>query len=138
MSWNWGVHLGRELPGRWASNPRPPTRTGGRNNIELFELLQSNGVIAGHLIHEEHAYNDPHLNSRDFFVEVKHPEAGTHLYPSTAFKMSKIPFEVRKPPVRLGEDNEYIYKDVLGFTEKEYIALEKSGQIGMDYAPHVR
>ena len=42
-----------------------------------------------------------------------------------------------KPPVRLGEDNEYIYKQVLGLTEEEYANLESLGQIGMDYHPHV-
>jgi crotonobetainyl-CoA:carnitine CoA-transferase CaiB-like acyl-CoA transferase len=89
-------------------------------------------------MHEEHAFNDPHLKERGFFVSVTAPEVGTHLYPSTTFKMSKIPFEVRKPPVRLGEDNDYVYREVLKLSEEEYGELKALGHIGMDYAPHVR
>mgnify|MGYP001035133764 CR=1 FL=1 len=43
-----------------------------------------------------------------------------------------------KPPVRLGEDNDYVYREVLGLSEKEYDHLKALGHIGMDYAPHVR
>jgi crotonobetainyl-CoA:carnitine CoA-transferase CaiB-like acyl-CoA transferase len=106
--------------------------------IALFHRLQKEGVNAGYLMHEEHAFNDPHLKERGFFVPITAPEVGTHLYPTTTFKMSKIPFEVRKPPVRLGEDNDYIYRDVLGLSEAEYDELKALGHIGMDYAPHVK
>jgi crotonobetainyl-CoA:carnitine CoA-transferase CaiB-like acyl-CoA transferase len=89
-------------------------------------------------MHEPHAYADPHLKERGFFVPINHPEVGTHLYPSTTFKISKTPFRVRRPPVLLGEDNDYIYRDVLGLSEAEYDHLKALGQIGMDYAPHVK
>jgi crotonobetainyl-CoA:carnitine CoA-transferase CaiB-like acyl-CoA transferase len=106
--------------------------------MDVFNRLQKEGIIAGPLLHEPLAYADPHLKDRNFFVPITHSEIGTHLYPSTAFKMSKVPFEVRKPPVRLGEDNDYVYRDVLGFTEEEYDHLKSLGQIGMDYAPHIK
>jgi len=78
------------------------------------------------------------VKDREFFVEITHPEAGTHLYPSTIFKMSKVPFVVRKPPVRVGEDNDYVFQEVLHFTEDEYQLLKDKGHIGMDYGPEVR
>ena len=40
--------------------------------------------------------------------------------------------------MRLGEDNDYIYREVLKLTEKEYDNLKALGHIGMDYAEHVR
>ena len=82
-----------------------------------------------------HAYADPHLKERNFFVPITHPEIGTHLYPSTTFQMSRTPFEVRKPPVRLGEENDYIYREVLKLTEEEYDHLKALGQIGMGLRP---
>ena len=94
--------------------------------------------MAGPIFHEPHAYADPHLKERNFFVPITHPEIGTHLYPSTTFQMSRTPFEVRKPPVRLGEENDYIYREVLKLTEEEYDHLKALGQIGMDYAPHIK
>ena len=60
------------------------------------------------------------------------PEVGTYLYPSTTFRISNIPFEVRKPPIRLGEENDYVYREVLGLTEEEYDRLKALGHIGMD------
>ena len=49
-------------------------------------------------MHEEHAFVDPHVKERGFFVSTTAPEVGTYLYPSATYKMSKIHFEVRKPP----------------------------------------
>ena len=112
--------------------------TTDKDPIELFHRLQKEGIVAGPIFHEPHAYADPHLKERNFFVPITHPEIGTHLYPSTTFQMSRTPFEVRKPPVRLGEENDYIYRDVLKLTEEEYDHLKALGQIGMDYAPHIK
>ena len=109
-----------------------------KDNVELFHQLQKEGITAGPILNEPLAFADPHLNDRGFFVPVTAPEVGTHLYPTTAFKMSKIPFEVRKPPVRLGEDNDYVYREVLGFSEEEYDRMKALGHVGMDYAPHVQ
>jgi crotonobetainyl-CoA:carnitine CoA-transferase CaiB-like acyl-CoA transferase len=41
------------------------------------------------------------------------------------------------PPVRLGEHNEYVYKQVLKVSDEEYAELEKEGHIGMDYVPEI-
>ena len=35
--------------------------------------------------------------------------------------------------MRLGEDNEYVYKTLLKYTAEEYAELESTGHIGMDY-----
>ena len=118
-----------QIVGVWTTDKDP---------IELFHLLQKEGIVAGPIFHEPHAYADPHLKERNFFVPITHPEIGTHLYPSTTFQMSRTPFEVRKPPVRLGEENDYIYREVLKLTEEEYDHLKALGQIGMDYAPHIK
>ena len=112
--------------------------TADKDNLDLFHRLQEAGVPAGPVMHEPMAYADPHLKEREFFVEITAPEVGTHQYPSTTFKMAKVPFEVRKPPVRLGEDNDYVYRQVLKFSEAEYAHLKALGQIGMDYAPHIQ
>jgi crotonobetainyl-CoA:carnitine CoA-transferase CaiB-like acyl-CoA transferase len=118
-----------QIIGEWTANQEP---------ISLFHHLQKESIIAGPVLHEEHTYADPHLKERGFFASVTHPEIGTHLYPGTTYKLCKIPFEVRKPAVRLGEDNDYVYREVLGFSEEGYDVLKGLGQIGMDFAPHVQ
>ena len=108
-----------------------------KDPIQLFHLLQKESITAGPIMHEIHAFADPHVKEREFFQEVTAPELGTHLNPTTTFKLSKVPFPKLKPPVRLGEDNDYVYREVLKISEEEYDKLKALGQIGMDYAPHV-
>jgi len=108
-----------------------------QNHYDAMFQLQAEGVPAGPVIFEDDAYNDPHLKERGFFEELTHEECGTHLYPGLGFRMSKTPNKLRLPPVRLGEHNEYVYKQLLKVSDAEYAELEKQGHIGMDYAPEV-
>jgi len=64
--------------------------TADQDNLRLFHRLQEAGVPAGPLLNEPLAYADPHLKERGFFVPITQVDAGTHLYPSTTFKMSKV------------------------------------------------
>ena len=100
--------------------------------------LQKEGVPAGPIIFEDDAYTDPHLAERAFFQEVTHAECGTHMYPTYGYRMSRTPNSIRRGPVRLGEDNQYVYKDVLGVGDDEYRELEAEGHIGRAYAPEGR
>ena len=98
-----------------------------------MRLLQSVGVAAGPVMDQRDAYEDPHLNEREVFEEVYQEDTGTHRYPGAPYKMSETPIKIRRGPVRLGEDNEYIYKTLLNCTGEEYAELEAQGHIGMDY-----
>ncbi len=100
-------------------------------------LLQAEGVAAGPVMDERDCYRDPHLGEREFFERVDHPECGVHLYPGAPWKMSGTPCHIRKPPCRLGEDNEYVYKSLLGVSDREYEELERDGHIGMDFDPSI-
>ena len=43
----------------------------------------------------------------------------------------------RRHAPRLGEDNEYIYKSVLGYSDEEYAEFDAKGHIGMDFDPSI-
>jgi len=49
--------------------------------------------------------------------------------------LSETALKTRKPPIHLGEDNEYVYKQVSGVSDEEYSELEKESHIGVDIAP---
>ena len=100
-------------------------------------MLQEQGIAAGPVLNSKDAFNDAHISERGFFELINHEDCGTYLHPGVMFKMSKTKLSVRRGPVRLGEDNEYVYKKLLGVSDEEYTRLEKEGHIGMDYAPHV-
>ena len=99
---------------------------------DVMRLLQSVGVAAGPVMDQRDAYEDPHLNEREVCEEVYQEDTGTHRYPGAPYKMSETPIKIRRGPVRLGEDNEYIYKTLLNCTGEEYAELEAQVHIGMD------
>jgi crotonobetainyl-CoA:carnitine CoA-transferase CaiB-like acyl-CoA transferase len=100
---------------------------------EIFELLQRSGIAAGPVMRESDLFTDPHLHARGFFQVITHPEAGTHVYPGVMWKMSKTPAPIRRPPVRMGEHNDYVYRQLLQLSESEIEALRAEGHIGMDF-----
>ncbi len=109
--------------------------TGQHDKFEAMYALQKEGIAAGPVEHPNDAYNDPQMKDRGFFEAVAHAECGTHRYPGLTYRMSKTPSRIRRPAVRLGEHNEYVYKEILGVSDEEYARLEKEGHIGMDLVP---
>ena len=111
--------------------------TAERDHYEVMQMLQAEGVAAGPVMDQRDAYNDPHLDQRGMFEEVTQEDTGTYRYPRAPYKMSETPIGIRRGPVRLGEDNEYVYKTLLKYTEQEYTQLESQGHIGMDFRDDV-
>lgn len=109
-----------------------------RTNYEVMHVLQREGVAAGPVLSNKAAFDDPHLLERGQFEEVHQQDCGTYLTPSFLWRARNTPNKIRKPPVRLGEHNEYVYKELIGVSDEEYVQLEKDGHIGVDYAPHVK
>ncbi len=89
------------------------------DSYEVMHLLQEVGVAAGAVMDARDCYNDPHMKARGFFQEVSQEDTGTHLYPGMMWKFSKTPLGIRTPPVRLGEHNEYVYKELLKVSDDE-------------------
>ncbi len=107
-----------------------------KDNFDIMQTLQAAGVAAGPVMDQRDAYNDPHLKVRGMFQEASQEDTGVHLYPRAPYTMSETPPDIRRGPVRLGEDNEYVYRTVLGYSESEYARLEAEGHISMDYPEH--
>lgn len=106
------------------------------DHYQVMHILQAAGVAAGPVMDQRDAFADPHLQERGIFEEVYHEDVdGSHLYVGAPYKMSDMPITIRSGPVRLGADNEYVYKQVLGVSDEEYAELEQMGHIGMDF-PH--
>ncbi|MDO8750600.1 MAG: CoA transferase, partial [Dehalococcoidia bacterium] len=105
---------------------------------DVMHLLQKHGVAAGPVLNDAAAFEDPQLKARGFFVEESQEDTGTHLYPGFMTKMKNAPLSVRRGPVRLGEDNEHVYKELLGIGRAEYEKLVETGHIGVDFAPDIK
>jgi crotonobetainyl-CoA:carnitine CoA-transferase CaiB-like acyl-CoA transferase len=108
-----------------------------RDAYWITERLQAEGIAAGMVTNERDILESRHLAERGFWQTLTHPEAGTHRNPRPLWQASETPVELRRHAPRLGEDNEYVYKTLLGYSDDEYRRLEAEGHIGMDYDPSV-
>jgi crotonobetainyl-CoA:carnitine CoA-transferase CaiB-like acyl-CoA transferase len=104
------------------------TRT--RDNFELFWVLQEHGVPAGPVEDYRDSFMDPQLNFRGFFQTIFGPDIGTYRYPGFPWKFSETPLRVTHGPCMVGEDNDYVYRQVIGLQEDEMTEMEAKGVIG--------
>jgi len=122
------------LRNRSAVNDLVADRTRRYQAEELARRLQSSGVTAAALAHQQEMLTDEHLNARGFFNSITHPAAGTHLYPGPAGRLQHTadgpPF---RPAPTLGQSNPYVYKELLGLSEEEYQRLIDDQAIGDAY-----
>ncbi len=109
--------------------------TSQRSKHEVTEILQKAGVAAAPVLNYGEVLSDPQIVERGFFETVTRPVTGTHPYPGTPMKFTETPLSIRKAAPTLGEDNEYVYKQVIGVSDEEYAELEREKHIGMDFVP---
>jgi crotonobetainyl-CoA:carnitine CoA-transferase CaiB-like acyl-CoA transferase len=104
----------------------------------VTERLQAVGVPAGVVLHEAELLRDPQLTARGYWQTVAHPEAGTQQQVGRLWRASETPHPAPRHAPLLGEDNEYVYRELLGYSAEEYGALEAQGHIGTVYEPSVQ
>ena len=71
----------------------------------------------------------PHLEARDFFVEVDHPVAGPARYPGMAVRLPGETITASQPSPLLGQQNAEIVRNELGYSADDLIALQQHGVI---------
>ncbi len=104
---------------------------------DAMNTLQAAGIPAGAVMNQADAFADPHIESRGFFEEASQEDCGTHLYPGVPYKLSETPLSIRRGPVMFGQDNEYVYRELLGYSAEEYAAFEASEHVATNYAEGV-
>ncbi len=103
----------------------PPVRK--YTTKEVVELFQSFGVPCGMVQSPEEMHADRQLAHRHHYWTLDHPVMGARTYDAPAFRLSKTPTELTKAAPCLGEDNEYVYRDLLGLSQEEFIELLADG-----------
>ena len=94
---------------------------------ELMQQLQGAGVPAGVVQTPEDLRNDPQLEHRGHYWMLDHPTMGHRAYDGPSFRLSETPGELTKAAPLLGEDNEYVYKNIVGMSDEEYVEHLVSG-----------
>ena len=124
----------------WATKPQFATRADRKKNEdeldrlveqwtmnftpeEVMKLMQEAGVSAGIVATGEDIYEDPQLEHREHFTVLTHPEMGAYPHERSAAILSKSPGKLTMPAPCIGEHNHYVYTELLGMPEEEYIQL---------------
>jgi benzylsuccinate CoA-transferase BbsF subunit len=96
---------------------------------EVMSRFQANGVVAGVVQDASDLVGNPQLGARDFFVEIDHPQAGKTWADATPIKLSHTPASYRRAAPTPGQDNNYVYREMLGMNEEEMTELRENGVI---------
>lgn len=106
-----------------------------RTHREAAAQLQSAGVPAEPVLSIPELVADPHLGERGFWEDVTHREAGTWTMDAPAWRFDRTPAHVRLPAPCFGEHNDYVFRDLLGLSEKEIAELERDGVTSREPLP---
>ena len=111
------------LPGRLAHIDDLHTRlarwTIGFDDRELAGKLQEHGVAAAPVLNVADLLHDPHYKARNTFIEVTHPLGFRETIYGAYVKTSRSEVDVTPGPV-IGQDNERVFKGLLGLSEERY------------------
>ena len=92
-----------------------------------MRMLQGAGVPAGAVQSGEQIYHDYHLRARNYILEIDHAQ------PWGKMEHTGVPMIFSRTPGRvnglkaLGENNDYIFYDLLGLNKGEVTVLSRNG-----------
>jgi benzylsuccinate CoA-transferase BbsF subunit len=96
---------------------------------EVMAWLQAAGIAAGVVQDARNLANDPQLRSRGFFVELDHPELGKTISDAVPIRLSRTKAGYRRAAPTPGQDNDYVYRELLGISAGDIAALRERGII---------
>ncbi len=95
-----------------------------RDKMEAFHTLARAGVPCGPVLNTVEVLNDPHYHQRGMIVEMEHPQRGKYKMPGCPVKMSKSDVNYIPPPL-LGQHNEEVYAELLGYSRDDVAHLKE-------------
>jgi crotonobetainyl-CoA:carnitine CoA-transferase CaiB-like acyl-CoA transferase len=97
---------------------------------ELYQGALERGIMLAPAYDAEDISKDSQLKSRDFWLQIEGPDAGsTVTSPGFFIKASETPCQLQRRAPQAGEHNLEIYEGDLGFSREEVIELREAGVI---------
>ena len=104
--------------------------TSVRSPMDAMKALQKKGVPSGAVQHpEDRMDHDPNSLAWNTFPEVQHDEMGPVRVEGMPMKFSKTPAVIEYGGPLLGQDNDFVYKEILQMDDDEIQALHDEGVI---------
>ena len=97
---------------------------------KLVASLQGAGVATGMVLADKDLTSDPHLRETGFFHSLERRYAGVHEYPRAPIRLSRSPQQEPTAAPTLGQYNEYVLREMLGFTQDQLQEMKADKVIG--------
>ena len=105
-----------------------------RDPREAMTRLQEAGVPAGLVAKNHQVLSDPHLDARDFFVELEEPKFGPKRYQGNPIPGNSLDKRHWKPASEIGQDSESVLTEILGYDSDRVARLISENIVGV-HAP---
>ncbi|MCW4035959.1 MAG: CoA transferase, partial [Candidatus Bathyarchaeota archaeon] len=96
---------------------------------EIVDALDREQVPVAPILQIDQAVEDPHVKARGIINITEHPAAGTVRSPGFPVKLSRTPGTIRLPAPTIGQHNEEVLTQLLGYTKEQVAELRKTGVI---------
>ncbi len=113
----------------------------------LFHQLQAAGVPAAPVLPAWRVTSEPHVRARGLYQPRElEDDVGVYSYPAPVYRLPASASDsdgrgddggIRIPPVAFGQDNDYVYRELLGVSDEEYERLVAEGHIAHEFDPAV-
>ncbi len=104
--------------------------TSTRSVAEVEDALQAVGVPVHGVQNSAACWHDPQLVHRGHYLTVEHSVHGQCIVEGARVVLSRTPAVVRRANPRLGEHNDHVLRDLLGYDEDHVTELVIAGAIG--------
>ena len=98
--------------------------TQDQDKWQVTRTLQAARVAAFPSMTSKDLADDPHLNARGFFARLEHPEVGVRAHTAMPWRLSNAPNGVRTPAPLIGNDTDYVMRELLGYAAQEVAELK--------------
>ena len=96
---------------------------------EVWSTAQKAHVLSGPIYTSEALMADNHFRDRGMWVDIDHPVAGRYTYPGRPIIMGESPWQLRRAAPQLGEHNEEVFGEALGYESQDLARLRGVGVI---------
>jgi len=96
---------------------------------EVITLLGKGGVPCERINSIPQALSEEQFKKREILMGMAHPGLGTISTLGTIVKLSETPGVIRKGAPPVGDDNEEIFRDLLGYSDEEISKFKQEGVI---------
>ena len=100
-----------------------------KKKTDVFYAAHERRFIYGIVQSPEEVLDNPQYQHRGYFIEQDHPIVGPVTYPGAPFTMSGTPWEASLPAPSLGEHNEEVFRNRLGYSSDDLARLRGAGVV---------